>query len=158
MAIALYLKIAGVDGESMDSDHKSWIDVEAFSWGATQPSTLDRGGGGGGGKATFHDLVATGKIDKGYPTLLDKCYSGDHIDKIECHAVKAGGSSKVTYLKVELETVLVTNVSLTGSSGADTTVAYSFQGAKLKTSYTAQTEKGGAGAAVNKQWDIKASK
>jgi|SRR5882672_5886167 len=158
MAIALYLKVAGVDGESKDSNHESWIDVESFSWGATQPHALDRGGGGGAGKATFHDLSATVKIDKAYPTLLDKCAKGDHLDKIECHAVKAGGSSPLTYLKVELNEVLVTNVSLTGSQGADVTASYSFQGSKLKTSFVPQSKSGGAGASVDKEWDIKASK
>jgi len=156
MAIALYLKVDGVDGESKDSQHKDWIDVESFSWGATQPHALDRGGGGGAGKATFHDLQATVKIDKAYPTLLDKCAKGDHLGKIECHAVKAGGSP-LTYLKVELNEVLVTNVSLQGSQGADVIASYSFQGSKLKTSYVPQTEKGGGGGSVDKQWDIKAS-
>ena len=157
MAIALYLKVEGVDGESKDSKHESWIDVESFSWGATQPHALDRGGGGGAGKATFHDLAATVKIDKAYPTLLDKCAKGEHLGKIECHAVKSGGSA-LTYLKIELNEVIVTSVNLAGSQGADVIASYSFQGSKLKTSYVPQTEKGGGGGSVDKQWDIKASK
>jgi type VI secretion system secreted protein Hcp len=158
MAIALYLKLSdGVSGESHDSDHKDWIDLESFHWGASQPAAI-RGGGVAAGKASFHDLTCVAKIDKAYPDLLANCANGKHFSKIEVHGVKSGGPSKVTYLKVELNEVLVTSVDVNGASGSDVMTSYSFQGSKLKTTYTPQTEKGAAGAAIDKQWDIKASK
>ncbi|MFC6051689.1 type VI secretion system tube protein Hcp [Acinetobacter portensis] len=33
MAIDIFLKIDGINGESKDSNHKDWIDVQDFSWG-----------------------------------------------------------------------------------------------------------------------------
>lgn len=157
MAIGLYLKLSnGVSGESADSEHKDWIDLESFHWGASQPASI-RGGGVGAGKASFHDLTCVAKVDKSYPDVLAKCADGTHFDKVEIHGVKAGGS-KLTYLKVELNEVLVTAVDVNGASGADVMTSYSFQGSKLKTTYVPQTKSGGGGAAIDKQWDIKASK
>ena len=44
MAVDYFLQIAGVDGESVDAKHKGWIDIESFSWGATQPPPPRRAG------------------------------------------------------------------------------------------------------------------
>ena len=49
MAVAMYLKIEGVSGESKDAQHKEWTDIQSFSWGATQPGSMSVGGGGGTG-------------------------------------------------------------------------------------------------------------
>jgi type VI secretion system secreted protein Hcp len=157
MAIGLYLKLSnGVTGESADGDKKEWIDLESFHWGASQPAAI-RGGGVAAGKASFHDLTCVAKVDKAYPDVLQKCADGTHFDKVEIHGVKSGGQKKITYLKVELNEVLVTGVDVNGANGADVMVSFSFQGSKLKTAYTPQTSTGGAGAEIQKQWDIKAS-
>jgi hypothetical protein len=42
---AAYLKFEGVDGESADSKHKGWIDLESTSWGASNPATGSNGSG-----------------------------------------------------------------------------------------------------------------
>jgi len=52
MAVVDYfLKIDGIDGESQDSKHKGDIELESFSWGATQAGTSSYGGGMGAGKS-----------------------------------------------------------------------------------------------------------
>jgi type VI secretion system secreted protein Hcp len=50
MAVDFFLKIDGIDGESKDSKHKGEIDIESFSWGATQTGTSHAGGGSGAAK------------------------------------------------------------------------------------------------------------
>lgn len=37
MSTDLYLKIDGINGESQDSNHKGWIDIDSFSWGQARP-------------------------------------------------------------------------------------------------------------------------
>lgn len=51
MSTDIFLKIDGVTGESRDSRHQGWIQIESFSWGATQPSGMETGSGGGSGKS-----------------------------------------------------------------------------------------------------------
>ena len=47
MAITnMFLKLNGLDGESMDEDHKDWIEVESFSWGVDNPASFAIGQGG----------------------------------------------------------------------------------------------------------------
>lgn len=49
MSTDLFLKIEGITGESQDANHKGWIGVDSFTWGATQPGNMATGGGGGAG-------------------------------------------------------------------------------------------------------------
>ena len=34
MAIDMFMKVEGVNGESKDSNHKDWTNIESFDWGA----------------------------------------------------------------------------------------------------------------------------
>jgi type VI secretion system secreted protein Hcp len=152
--MALHLKVSnGVNGESEQEQHKKWVDLESVHWGASQPAAI-RGGGVSAGVGEFHDLTCVAKIDCAYPDLLQKCADGTNLDSVELHAVKAGGSN-LTYLKIQLNEVLVTSVDINGASGQDVMVSYSFKGSKLVTAYTPQTKTGGAGATITKNWDIK---
>jgi type VI secretion system secreted protein Hcp len=154
MAIALFMKVEGAPGESMNTKHKDWVDLESFHWGATQPSTMGVGGGGGAGKVSFHDLTCVAPVDRAYPALLVKCSSGEHISKVLIAGSKAGGE-EVEYFKITLEDVIVTAVDVSGAQGAQVIVNYSFQAAKVKSEYSVQTDQGGKGATSEFGWDIK---
>lgn len=157
MAIGLFMKAAGCDGESENSAYKNWTHCSSFSWGAMQPSSMERGGGGSAGIGTFHDLQVVAMMDKAYPDILEKCANGKHLDKVELAGAKMGGN-QWEYMKITLENVLVTQVGVNGSEGAEVIVTYSFQGSKLKSEYSAQDAKGNKGATTVKQWDVKTNK
>ena len=38
MAVDMFLKISGIDGESSDKQHKGTIEVLSFSWGVSNPA------------------------------------------------------------------------------------------------------------------------
>lgn len=59
MSIDLFLKIEGITGESQDSNHKGWINIDSFTWGASQPGNMSIGGGGGAGKVQYRDLTVS---------------------------------------------------------------------------------------------------
>jgi hypothetical protein len=42
----IYLKLDGLDGESLDDDHKDWIEVQNWSWGVDNPASFAVGQGG----------------------------------------------------------------------------------------------------------------
>jgi len=66
----MFLKVEGINGESKNANHKQWIDVFSFNWGARQPGNMAVGGGGGAGKVNFRDLTVQALIDKATPALL----------------------------------------------------------------------------------------
>ena len=58
-AVDYFLKIDGIQGESKADKHKDEIDIQSFSWGATQSGTFAGGGGGGAGKVSMQDFHFT---------------------------------------------------------------------------------------------------
>jgi type VI secretion system secreted protein Hcp len=75
-AVDYFLKIDGIDGESQDAKHKNEIDLESFSWGATQGGTMAFGGGGGAGKVQMQDFHFVMRVNKASPKLFLACANG----------------------------------------------------------------------------------
>lgn len=158
MAVDMFMKIDGANGESKDANHKDWTDIQSFSWGATQPGAITSGGGGGIGKANFNDLHVVARIDKASPAVMKHCANGKHLSKIELSLCKAGGT-QIEYSKITLDDVLVTSVQIAADKESEAVlVNYAFQAAKVKQQYWEQTDTGGKGAESLVAWDIKQNK
>jgi type VI secretion system secreted protein Hcp len=158
MAIAMYLKVDGVTGESHDSNHKNWSDIHSFTWGAEQPGNMAVGGGGGAGRIQFLDLSVQAFIDKGTPAILKFCASGKHVSKVEISVCKAGGE-QIEYSKIVLEDVLVTGTKFGGISETEGFIVnYYFQSAKVNLHYWEQSSNGTKGAETKAGWNIKENK
>ena len=158
MAVDMFMKIAGIDGESKDSKHKGEIDVLAWSWGASNSGSAHVGGGAGAGKVNVQDLSFTKYIDKGSPDLMLACCNGKHFDTATL-VVRKAGENPLEYLKIDMTEVMITSVSTGGSGGEDRlTENVTLNFAKVKLAYEEQTEKGASGAKPKMGWDIAANK
>lgn len=113
-----YLKLDGIDGESTDAKCRGCIDIESFSWGASNPTTSAGGnnGGSGGTKPTFSDMSFSSKVSKASPDLTQAAATGQHIKEAKLTCRKAGGDQQ-EYLTYTLENVLVSSYSSTGNGG-----------------------------------------
>ncbi len=158
MAQDIFLKIAGIDGESQDSAHKNEIDVSSWAWQVLQESNMQQGSGGGSGKATVKDLSFVHNADRASPNLMKYCLTGKHIPEALLTVRKAGGTP-LEYLKLTMTDVVITNVQPSGSATDEIIkeqVSMSF--AKIKQEYTVQNQQGGSGGAVTAGYDIKLNK
>lgn len=70
MAVDMFIKIEGIDGESQDEAHAGEIDVLSWQWGAVNKGSAALGGGLGSGKVEVQDLHFTHFIDKASPLLF----------------------------------------------------------------------------------------
>lgn len=155
MSTDIYLKIAGITGESQDANHKGWITVDSFTWGASQTGNMSIGGGGGTGKVQYRNLSVQTSIDKATSAILRYISTGKHIDKLELSICKAGGS-QIEYCRITLEDILITDVLFSGATPRDLVgVNYQFQAAKVKQQYWEQTSSGIRGAESSTGWNIK---
>lgn len=123
MAYDAFLKLDDVNGEVQDSQYAGWIEIDSFSWGASQTGTSASGGGGGAGKVSFEDFQLTKPTDKSSSTLFLKCANGQHFQKAHFEVRKAGGDASgasSVFLKFDLVDVLVSSVQLAAASeGSD---------------------------------------
>lgn len=159
MAQDIFLKIDGINGESLDDKHKDEIEVLSWNWEILQDSTMHAGSGGGAGKATVKDLTFDHSIDRASPNLMKYALTGKHIDQAVLVMRKAGGNP-LEYLKLTMSDVIVTRVKPAGARDeaerSRETVSLSF--AKVKQEYVVQNAQGGSGGAVTASFDIKGNK
>ena len=112
-----FLKIDGIQGESPDKTHKSEIEIESFSWGATPDAgTASHGGGGGAGKVQMQDFHFVMNVNKASPKLMLACAQGEHIKSAILTCRKAGKEQQ-EYLKVTFSDLLVSSYQTSGSGG-----------------------------------------
>jgi len=158
MAVDMFIKIDGIEGESKDKTHGKEIDVLAWSWGVSQSGSFHAGGGGGSGKANFQDLSFTKWVDKSSPLLLLHTANGKHIPKAVL-VVRKAGDTPLEYITITLEKIIVSSVSTGGSGGEDRlTENVSLNFAKVTFEYQEQSATGAAeGGKVPFTWDIEAN-
>jgi len=156
MAVDYFLKIDGIQGESMDSKHKNEIDLESWSWGETQTGVSATGGGGGAGKVSMQDFHFVMRVNKSSPKLFVACASGQHIASALLTCRKAGKEQQ-EYLTWTFTDLLISSYQTGGSGGQDVPVdQISFNFAKIEVSYKEQNKDGTLGGAVKAGYDVKA--
>ena len=157
MAVDMFLKIEGIKGESQDDKHKDEIDVLSWSWGMTHAAKLTTGSGGGAGKASFHDLSFTHKIDKASPVLLKGCATGQHLKEATITRRKAGKGQQ-EFLIIKMNDVLITAVSDADNDEGGNLETVSLAFAKVDLEYRPQKADGSLDAGIHFKYDIKAHK
>jgi len=156
MASDTFAKLGDIKGESPDDKHKDEIEVLSFSWGVTNAGSMAFGGGGGEGKATFHDLSFTHKVDKASPVLMQTCATGAHL-KEGTITVRKSGKGQQEYIIIKMNDIIVTSVTYGGSGdGASENVSIAF--AKVDVQYKPQKPDGSLDAGIHFKYDLKAQK
>jgi type VI secretion system secreted protein Hcp len=154
MAVVDYfLKIDGIQGESQDKTHKNEIQLNSFSWGASNMGTSATGGGAGAGKVQFSDFSITKSVDTASPKLMLACAQGQHIKSAVLTCRKAGKEQQ-EYLKYTFTDLLISKFWIGGTDvmPADE-VALNFS--KVEMEYKAQKADGTLGGAVKASYDVK---
>ncbi len=153
-----FLKIDGMEGESSDAKHKGEIEIESFSWGATQTGTASHGGGLGAGKVAMQDFHFLMRINKASPKLMLACATGEHIKKAVLTCRKAGKEQQ-EYLKITFSDLLVSNYQTSGSGGdAIPMDQIALNYSKIELEYKEQKPDGTLGGAIKAFYDLKQNK
>src|SRR5579864_9776455 len=109
-----YLKIDGVKGESKAEGMSDYIELESFSFGASNPADV-KGGGLAAGRASLSDFSFTCPLDAASPFILKDLYTGKHVATAVFVGRKTGGDGKpYTYLQVNFTNCFITSHSTGG--------------------------------------------
>jgi len=156
MACDLYLQIEGIKGESTDSKHLGWIEVDAVSWGITQPrsATASTSGGHTAERCELTEISFVKTADLSSPQLLQNCASGKTIPKAKFEFMRADGNDPIKYYEIELENVLIAHVAPSVGSGSILTESVGLKFSKVRWKYTKQNIGGGGGGSTVGGWDL----
>jgi type VI secretion system Hcp family effector len=157
MASTIFMKIDGIKGESTDANHKDEIEVMSFNHGVSQPrsATASTAGGATAGRCNHTDLTFMKELDSSSPILNAQCCVGKHIASVVMTLRRADGDKSVPYMVYKLTDVIISSVSVSGSSDAVPMESVTLNYAKIEWEYTKQDRKGGASSGkTNGSWDL----
>jgi type VI secretion system secreted protein Hcp len=157
MASDIFAKLGDIKGESLDDKHKDEIEVLSYSWGVTNSGSMAHGSGGGEGKATFHDLSFTHKVDKASPVLMQACATGVHLKEATITHRKAGKGQQ-EFLVIKMNDIIVTSVQEGGGSSDGLSENVSLAFGKVNVEYKPQKADGSLEAGIHFKYDLKAQK
>jgi type VI secretion system secreted protein Hcp len=103
-----YLQLPGITGESTDTKHKHWIEIESVSMGVHSGGGGGTASGGRTGKTTIHEIHVTKVTDQSSPLLMQAVASGKHFPTAEIDM------STVHYV---MKDVILTALQHTGAAG-----------------------------------------
>ena len=149
----IFANYDGVDGESTDASHPTWIDVLSIEWGANVPES------GGSGRSSVTPIVdgfvMTFAYDKAVPKLAEKLFDGEIIPKLEVEFTTQFGVNSQTYLKYELKNVQVTNYAVAGEADKGSPhVAFINAFEEIKVTYTEYDTNGQSKGSVGYEYKV----
>jgi type VI secretion system secreted protein Hcp len=113
MAVDVYLRIDGITGESQDANFKGQIQLESFSFGAS--NVVHIGVGAGSGKVAFAPMTATKLPDTTSPLLFLAVCEGTKTATATVSFVQLGAST--AFVKFDLGTVLISGITTSEANG-----------------------------------------
>ena len=150
-----FLKIDGITGEQTTGNTPGVIEVNDFSLGAENATTIgSMSGGAGAGKLQFHTLTITKPVDSTTPAFLQKMGQGVNLGGMELVARKAAGGAAGSpiYMRYSFQPVFITKDEQTsGDEGVQETVTFTF--GALQESYAKQNPNGTMAAPVVNSWN-----
>lgn len=155
-----YLQIDGIKGESQEDQHKDWIEVLSYNHRVSQPTSLTRSSSGGGttGASEHGDIYVTKFVDMSSPKLHDAVSTGKHFKKASLDLCRQSGGSKVKYLTINLEEVVISSVVSDGHGKGEAELPIETVGlnyGKIEWVYTQQKRPDGAGGGnVTAKYDL----
>jgi type VI secretion system secreted protein Hcp len=155
-AVDYFLKIAGIDGESMAANHKGEIDIESWSWGESNPGS--RAAGAGAGKVSMNDFSFVMKLNKASPKLFLACAQGEHIKTAWLTAHRTGAKQADYFLKWSFSDLLISSYQDGATSGELPFDQVSFNFAKIEVEYKEQKADGSLAPGITAGWDVKTNK
>jgi type VI secretion system secreted protein Hcp len=144
MATDAYLLIDTINGESQAQGMTNNIELDSFSFGAS--NAADVGGKGlSAGKCSLSDFSFTCAVDQASYQILKALYTGQHIPKATFSLRKStGAATPYTYLSVELTNCYITSNSIGGGGVGVPTQSVSIAYEQINYQYYTQDTSTGA--------------
>jgi len=153
-----YLKIDTIEGEADATGFEKQMQIESWSFGATNAGSAVQGTGQGTGKVSFQDFHFVVQNGKASPQLFLACAKGNHIPSAILSCRKAGGDgSPYTYLKVTFDHIVISSFQTGGSNGSSILPMeqISFNFTKITFEYSQQKPDGSVALTNTTSYDIK---
>ncbi|MBI3899798.1 MAG: type VI secretion system tube protein Hcp [Gammaproteobacteria bacterium] len=118
--MSIFMNYEGIKGESSDSGHSQWIDIDRLSWGVGRKvtSASSTTGDRESNNAVITDLTLTRRVDSATPKFfLESCCGTGK--KVTLHLTKTGqGSGADIYLEYILKNAVISQYNVDATSNS----------------------------------------
>jgi type VI secretion system secreted protein Hcp len=145
-AFDTYLKIEGVDGQSIDRNHPKWSDIYSFAQGVTK----------GPVQPDFSELCMQKLIDTSTPVLAQACAQGRQFPSATLELIAVTPANPVRFYQIVLSNVVVSSISEAGSAGTDIRPleALCLRYSRISWTYTELDSSGAPKGDIKAWWDL----
>jgi type VI secretion system secreted protein Hcp len=139
----IFLKLAGIPGDSTDDSHRGEIVLKSYSQAVSNPST---GGAGGAGSGIVNcgAIVVTKNLDSSSPTLIRNVVLSTMIRDGLITFRKSGGE-QLEYYTVQLVGITVNSVEQADASGGGVLEVIKFKARQFTYTFRTQRPDGSLG-------------
>ncbi len=152
----MFLKIDGIQGETLDTYRPGEIEIQTWTWDAgLNPVRWDLNQGGQSTRANTDKIVVTKVCDQASVALYQYCVTGKHFKNARIICRKNDGEEKINYLTIEMEDVMIQEVNWSGQGESPTlteTIELAF--ADFTVRYKKQRDSGAADGDVHFGFNI----
>ena len=155
-----YLKITGPDitGEAESKGFEKQMQIESWSWGASNSGSAAQGGGLGTGKVSLQDFHFVIQNGVATPQLFLSNATGKHHNEAILTCRKTGGDGKpYTYYTMKFKDLVISSFQEGGSNGSGILpmCQVSFNYTAITQEYFIQNNKGEVQLGKTVSYDIK---
>jgi type VI secretion system Hcp family effector len=148
----MFLKLGGIKGESVDADHKDWINLVSTQHGVSRPVESGPGLPRRGGAPSFSELTFTREVDAASPVLFQAAAGGGAIPEAELEVLDHSPLRQRFY-RIRLFDVLVSSLTQ-GATPATVSETVSLNYAKIEMTYTTHDERGAFTSATTAYYSL----
>lgn len=158
MSFDAFMQIQGIKGDSTDSAHAEWIEIQAFNHSVRQATggATSAQGTHSGGRADHNDFSIVKRLDSASPALFLHCCSAKPIPEIVIEMCRAMGE-KTVFMKYTMKDSIVSGVRPSGSTEGEDLIPLeevSFRYAEIHLEYTPTDPRSGGktGPGIQAAW------
>ncbi len=149
-----------ITGESTDAEHKTWVEVNAWSQGITQPTsaTSSTAGGHTSERCVHAPMTFMKALDKSSVYIYEACSAGYTYD-VEIQFFRASGTVRAKYFTVNLTNAIISSIQTTISEDGFPSDIFTLNYAKV--TWEHQGSKADGSANMGKDvggWDLSLNK
>jgi type VI secretion system secreted protein Hcp len=149
-----------IPGESLDSDHKDWVEVNSWVQGIRQPvsPTPSTSGSHGTERCEHSPMYFSKDLDKASVYLYEACSAAYAYD-VEIQFFRATGTVRTNYMTIKLTNAIIANIDSSVQSSGMPSESFTIKYAKITWEHKGSKADGSANVGRDSGgWDLSTNK
>lgn len=139
----IFLKMDTLEGESVETDYKGWIEVESTNFAVNSPSSVFSGTGSGVGKPEPSPVTLVVRQGKHCIEILKRQFNGKHWANVQIVGLKQTGDDVAQkYYEIKLKEAFIMNYNPDLSGNGHGMEQLTFTYSDVEVEYFAQNTDG----------------